>query len=205
MAAYLQVVLRETTKHRGKSGELVRVRPGYARNFLVPRGVAVYATEKNVARIEHEKREALARAAKLHAEHEAAAKKLASIKLTLKVKVGEGDRLYGSITSKDVAAELAKAGVEVDRRKLELGDIKAVGTYEVKARLSPDVTATLKLEVVKALRLTRSRRARAPAGSPAGARRICGPGDNLGTTCETPGDGRYSSFRPARTASPSTR
>ncbi|MCC6644247.1 MAG: 50S ribosomal protein L9 [Polyangiaceae bacterium] len=150
MAAYLQVVLRETTKHLGKSGELVRVRPGYARNYLVPRGLAVYATEKNVARIEHEKREATARAAKLHAEHEAAAKKLSSVKVTLKVKVGEGDRLYGSVTSKDVAAELAKLGVEIDRRKLELGDIKAVGSYEAKARLSPEITATFKVEVVKA-------------------------------------------------------
>jgi len=150
MAAYLQVVLRESLKNLGKSGDLVRVRPGYARNFLLPRLLAVYATETNVARIEHEKREALNRAAKQKGEHEAIAKKLSGLTLTIKRKVGADDRMYGSVTAKDVAAELAKLGHEVDRRKIELGDsLKTLGMHDVTLRLAAEVTATFKVEVAK--------------------------------------------------------
>ncbi len=151
MAAYVQVVLRETLKNVGQSGDLVRVRPGYARNYLVPRALAVYATEKNVARIEHERREALARAAKLRAEHEAFSKTLAGVTVTVKVKAGEGDRLYGSVTNKEVAEALKKLGHEVDRRKIDLGAHgKALGTFDATIKLSPEVSATIKVEVAKA-------------------------------------------------------
>lgn len=149
--AYIQVVLREPVKNLGKSGELVRVRPGYARNFLVPRLLAVYATEKNVSRLEHEKREAVARAAKLKAEAEATSGKLSGVTVTIKTSVGSDDRMYGSVTTKDIAAALAAAGHTVDRRKLELKDaIRTLGTHDVSVRLAPEVVATFKVAVVKA-------------------------------------------------------
>jgi large subunit ribosomal protein L9 len=152
MAAYLQVVLRESLKNLGKSGDLVRVRPGFARNYLVPRALAVYATEGNVARLEHEKREALARAAKLKGEHEALAKKLEGVTVIIARKVGADDRMYGSVTPKDVAEGLAKLGHEIDRRKIELGEpIKSLGTHSATLRFAAEATSSFKVEVVKAL------------------------------------------------------
>lgn len=162
MAAYVQVVLQESLKNLGTHGELVRVRPGYARNFLVPRGHAVYATEKNVARIEHEKREAVARAAKQKAEATGLAGKLAGVTVTVSRQVGEGDRMYGSVTPKDVHAALEAAGHKVDRRKIELPEIKGLGTYEASVRLAPEVSASFKVEVVK--QLERFRRSRSTPG-----------------------------------------
>ena len=151
MAAYLQVVLRESLKNLGKSGELVRVRPGFARNYLVPRQLAVYATESNVARLEHEKREALTRAAKIKSESDAIAKKLEGVTLHVTRKVGADDRMYGSVTAKDIAAELVKLGHVIDKKQLEMKDaIKSVGTHEVRARLSAEVSATFKVDVTKA-------------------------------------------------------
>jgi large subunit ribosomal protein L9 len=151
MAAYIQVVLREPVKNLGKSGELVRVRPGFARNFLVPRSLAVTATEKNVSRLEHEKREALARTAKAKAEAEQVSSKLAGVSVTIKRTVGADNRMYGSVTAKDIAAALAEAGHVVDRRKLVLKEpIRALGTHEVAAHLAAEIHATFKIEVVKA-------------------------------------------------------
>jgi len=147
MASYIHVVLTEDLPNVGKSGELVRVRPGYARNFLVPRGLAVGATAENVARIEHEKRVAEARAAKSKKNAEELAQKLASVKVTIHKPVGEGDRLYGSVTSRDVEEALAAQGYEVDRRRIELETIKALGTYQVPIRLATSVTATIDVTV----------------------------------------------------------
>jgi large subunit ribosomal protein L9 len=150
MAAYIQVVLREPVKNLGKSGELVRVRPGFARNFLVPRSLAVYATEKNVARLEHEKREALARATKARAEAEQVSSKLGGVTVTIKRAVGADDRMYGSVTAKDIAAALAEAGHVIDRRKLLLKEpIRSLGTHEVSAHLAAEINATFKVEVVR--------------------------------------------------------
>lgn len=151
MPAYLQVVLQESLPNLGKSGELVRVRPGYARNFLVPRRLAVYATERNVARLEHEKREALARASKLKGEFEALAKRLDGVVVRIARNVGSEDRMYGSVTSKDVAEALEAMGHKVDRRKIELPpSIKTLGTYDASARFSHEVHAPFKIEVVRA-------------------------------------------------------
>jgi large subunit ribosomal protein L9 len=151
MPAYLQVVLQESLPNLGRSGELVRVRPGYARNYLVPRGLAVYATEKNVARLEHEKREALARAAKLKGEFAALAARLNGVTVRLARNVGGEDRMYGSVTTKDVAEALAQMGHQVDRRKIELPDgIKTLGTYDASVRFSHEVNASFRVEVVRA-------------------------------------------------------
>ena len=151
MAAYIQVVLQESLINLGKSGDVVRVRPGYARNFLVPRKIAAYATARNLARLEHDKREALARAAKLKGEFETVAAKLRGVVVQLRRPVGVEGRMYGSVTAKDIAAALAHAGHTVDRRKVELPttSIKALGTYEVTLRFASDVTATFQVDVVK--------------------------------------------------------
>lgn len=151
MAAYIQVVLREPLKNLGKSGEVVRVRPGYARNFLVPRQLAVPATEKNISRLEHEKREAVARAAKLRSEADAVAARLNGVTVTIRRTVGADQRMYGSVTHKDVAAALEAMGHTVDRRKIEFPQaIRTLGSFELSARLGPEVTATFKVDVVNA-------------------------------------------------------
>lgn len=149
MANYLRVVLTEDLSKVGKSGELVRVRPGFARNFLLPRGLAVAATEENVAQIEHAKRVAEARAAKVRAEAGELAKKLAGVKIELTRPVGEGEKLYGAVTTRDVEQALHALGFEVDRRRIELDAIKALGTYKAKVQLATGVHAEVDV-VVKA-------------------------------------------------------
>jgi len=149
MAHHINVVLTEDLANLGKTGELVRVRPGYARNFLVPRGLAISATAENVARIEHEKKVAEARNAKNRSEAEQLASKLGSVKLTIERPVGEGDRLYGSVTSRDIEEALAAQGFAVDRRRIQVEPIKALGTHSVTIRLATSVSATIELTVAK--------------------------------------------------------
>lgn len=149
MAAHIQVVLQQDLANLGKSGEVVKVRPGYARNYLIPRHMALPATARNVAKLEHDKAIAAARAAKLKAEALIAAEKISSISVEVARKVGEGNRLFGSVTAKDIAAALAAKGVEIDRKKIELDEpLKALGSHEVRAKLAGDVEATIKVEVV---------------------------------------------------------
>lgn len=151
MATHIQVVLQQDMANLGKSGDLVKVRPGYARNYLLPRQLALPATTANVALIEHQKALAAARAAKLKAEAEAAAAKIATVSVKIAHKAGEDGRLFGSVGAKDIAAALAAAGVTVDKKKLHLNEpLKAVGTYEVPAKLGADVHAVIKVEVVAA-------------------------------------------------------
>jgi large subunit ribosomal protein L9 len=149
MATHIHVVLTEDLANIGKSGELVRVRPGYARNFLLPRGLAIGATAQNVARIEHEKKVVEARNTKLKAEAEDLAKKLASVKLTIERPVGEGDRLYGSVTSRDIEEALASRGYSVDRRRIAVEPLKTLGTHSVTIRLATSVSATIEITVAK--------------------------------------------------------
>jgi len=149
MPANIQVVLQSDVAKLGKSGDLVRVRPGFARNFLLPRQLAVPATTAAVKRIEHDKAVAVARAEKAKKEARDVAAKISTIKVTITQKAGEDGRLFGSVTAKDIAAALAAKGTEIDRRKIELTDaIKTVGEYEVKLNLVSDIVATVKVEVV---------------------------------------------------------
>src|SRR6476646_8967402 len=133
MAHHIHVVLTEDL-NLGKSGELVRVRPGYARNYLIPRGLAIGATAENVARIEHEKRVASAKAVKAKSEAEQLAQKLGAVKIKIERPVGEGDRLYGSVTSRDIEEALAAQGYVVDRRRIATEPLKALGTFPVTIR-----------------------------------------------------------------------
>ena len=148
MAHHIHVVLTEDL-NLGKSGELVRVRSGYARNYLVPRGLAIGATKENVARIEHEKKVAESRNAKLKGEAEQLAEQLKSVKLTITRPVGDGDRLFGSVTSRDVEEALAAAGHVVDRRRITMEPIKTLGTHQVTIRLATSISATVEVTVAK--------------------------------------------------------
>jgi large subunit ribosomal protein L9 len=146
--ATIQVILHQDLKNLGKSGELVRVRPGYARNYLIPRSLAMPATVHNVNQVEHQQRISAAAAAKSRAEATALADKLSAVTVTIARKVGEENRLFGSVTSKDIATALKEKGFDVDRKRIELGDpIRTAGTFPVTVKFLGDVTATLKVEV----------------------------------------------------------
>jgi large subunit ribosomal protein L9 len=144
----IEVILREDVKHLGKAGAMVKVRPGYARNYLLPKGLAYEASEGNKRRIVAEQR---ARAVRLTAEKgdaDALASRLAGVAITIKAKAGEGDRLFGSVTTQDLAAHLAELGFAIDKRKIELDHpIKELGTHTVSVRLHPDVRAEIKVSV----------------------------------------------------------
>ena len=146
--ATIQVILQQDLKNLGKSGELVRVRPGYARNYLIPRSLAMPATVTNVKQIEHQQRISAAAATKSRGEATALAEKISAVTVTITRKIGEEDRLFGSVTTKDIATALKEKGFEVDRKKIELGDaIRTAGTFPVTVKLLGDVTATFKVQV----------------------------------------------------------
>lgn len=147
MATHIHVVLSEDFQNLGKSGDLVKVRPGFARNYLLPRGLAMTATEGNVARIEHAKRVAEAKATKTKAEANDLQGKLENLKITIQRPVGEGDKLYGSVTTRDIEEALAAQGFVVDRRRIVSDALRTLGTHPVQVRLAPSVTATIQVEV----------------------------------------------------------
>jgi large subunit ribosomal protein L9 len=144
----MEVILREDVPHLGRAGNLVRVKPGYARNYLLPKGLAYEASEGNRKRIEGESR---ARSARNAAEKDGAqeqANRLGGIEIELTAKAGEGERLFGSITSSDIAEALAGKGFQVDRRRIDLDHpIKTLGEHSVTLRLHPEVSAVIKLRV----------------------------------------------------------
>lgn len=145
----MKVILREDVANLGKAGDLANVRDGYGRNFLIPYGKAVLASEKNIRELEHHKRVIFQRQAKLKAGAEAVAAKLASLQVTIKRKVGEQDKLFGSVTNKDVADELSKLGAEVDRHTIDLAEpIRTLGTFDVPVKLMAGVAANVKVWVV---------------------------------------------------------
>ena len=149
MAAVIQVILQQDVANVGASGELVKVRPGFARNYLIPRDLAVPATTAAINRITHEKAVALAKSEKLKKEARETADKISKLGIKISHRIGEGDRLFGSVTSKDIEAAAKAQGLEIDRKKMHMPDaIKALGTYEIPVRLHADITATLKVEVV---------------------------------------------------------
>jgi large subunit ribosomal protein L9 len=143
------VILREDVKSLGKAGELVRVKPGYARNFLLPRGLAFEATEGNKKRIAAETRARGARDQAERTEAERFAATLGAVALTLTGKAGEEGKLFGSITAQDIADALAAQGHQVDKRRIELEHpIKTVGHHTVAVRLHSEVHAEVRVSVV---------------------------------------------------------
>lgn len=146
----MQVILREDMDNLGKSGEVVTVKPGYGRNYLLPKGLAVSATEADVKRVAHEKRVIAARNAKLAKDAQAEADRLNQVSVSIAVAVGEEDKLFGSVTARDIADAYKEKGVAVDSKKLVLPEpLKSLGLSEVPVKLSHGVTATLKVWVVK--------------------------------------------------------
>ena len=150
MATQLKVLLKKNVDNLGSGGEVVKVRPGFARNFLLPRGLAVAATAGNLARVEDLKRAAAAEAAEALAVAKTIEAKVTAVTVQIERAAGDEDRMYGSVTSKDIEDAIIKAGVTIDRRKLQLSDpIKRFGSVEVPIKLHPQLTAQLKVEVVK--------------------------------------------------------
>jgi large subunit ribosomal protein L9 len=150
MPATIQVILQHDVDKVGKSGELIKVRPGFARNFLIPRSLAVPATAAAVNRITHEKAVAVAKAEKAKAGARALAEKINALTITMQRTVGEDDRLFGSVTAKEIENAVKAKGLEFDRKAMHLAEpIKQLGKYEIPVKLLTDVTATLKVEVVK--------------------------------------------------------
>jgi large subunit ribosomal protein L9 len=144
----MKLILREDVENLGKGGELVDVKPGYGRNYLLPRGLAVAANPKNVRELEHQKQIAEAKAAKTKASAEAVAKRLAETPITLKRKVGEQEKLYGSVTALDVVEALAARGLQLDRRTIDLAEpIKTLGDFEVPVKLHREVVGKAKVKV----------------------------------------------------------
>ena len=145
----IEVILREDVKSLGRAGDLVRVKPGYARNFLLPEGLAYEATEGNKKRIAAEGRARATRGQAERAEAERVAAALSAVTLTLSGKAGEEGKLFGSITSQDVADALARQGHEVDKRRIELDHpIKTLGHHTVGIRLPHEVRAEVRVSVV---------------------------------------------------------
>lgn len=147
----MQIILRANVEKLGKEGELVTVADGYARNYLIPKKLAVIATEKNRQLLEREKKIEIDRATKAKKEAEILANELANVSCTINVQVGENDRLFGSVTANDIANALAELGYNIDRRKIILEEpIKELGLFTIPIKLHADITANIKLWVVKA-------------------------------------------------------
>jgi large subunit ribosomal protein L9 len=147
--AHVKLVLREDVQHLGAVGDLVRVRAGFARNFLLPRGLAVLASKGSIKQIEEHKKQAVARAAKLKTSAQALATQLSSVSVEITRQAGEGDKLYGSVTSKDIAEAIAAKGYAVDKRAIASDAIKDLGEHNVLIKLGSGVEATVKVTVKK--------------------------------------------------------
>lgn len=145
----LRLILNEDVEHLGNVGDIVDVAPGYGRNFLIPRSLAVPATTRNVKQLEHTKRLIAVKRAKAIKTATQLAKRLSEVSVTIAKPVGEEDKLFGSVTNRDIADALAKEGQTLDRRSIQLEKpIKNLGVYSVDVKLHSDVTAQVKVWVV---------------------------------------------------------
>jgi large subunit ribosomal protein L9 len=144
----VEVILRDDVPNLGKIGDVVRVKPGYARNFLLPRGLAIEANSKNLRVLEHQKRVIGAKADRDRKTAEAQAKHVDGLELRVQARAGEEGRLFGSVTNLDIERLLAARGVTVDRRRIELEEpIKQLGTYPVVIHVGREVRATVQVIV----------------------------------------------------------
>ena len=146
----MKVILQETLDGVGHLGDLINVADGFARNYLLPRGKAVEANSRSIKAFEHAKRVTAEKAKKEKLEIESHAKKLSAVSLTIEAQAGKDDKMFGSVTSKDIAEGLAVQGFTVDRRKIQLAHpIKELGTVTVPIKMPRDVMATVTVNVVK--------------------------------------------------------
>ncbi len=145
----MKVILKEDVDNLGQLGDVKEVAAGYARNFLIPRGLVIAATPKNMAEVEHERRLIDAKIAARQAEAKKVSEKISSVTVTQTVKVGEDGKLFGSVTAKDLIAALGEHGIEVGRHAIVLEHpIKSVGEYNIEVSLGQGVTGSLKVSVV---------------------------------------------------------
>ena len=145
----MQVILKEDVHNLGKSGDLVNVKPGFGRNYLIPQGLAVVATAANVKQIEHEKKIIAAKQAQLSKDAQAMSDRLASIEVQIERQVGEEDKLFGSVTSRDIESALKDKGVTIDHKKVHMPEpIKTIGYHTVEIKLGTGVTGKIKVVVV---------------------------------------------------------
>jgi large subunit ribosomal protein L9 len=146
----MEVILREDITNLGTRGQVVKVAPGYARNFLIPKKLAVTATDSNKKIVEQERQSHLRKEAQAQGEAQDLAKLMTGVSVTISQKAGENDQLFGSVTSKDVADALAVKGFTIDRRKIQLDEpIKSLGEFKIPIKLHKDVTAEVTLVVAK--------------------------------------------------------
>jgi large subunit ribosomal protein L9 len=145
----MKVILKEDLDNLGLSGEIVEVKPGYGRNFLIPRGLAVVANTSNVRRYEEETRQRSHKIEQQRKDAEALTKRLDATEIVIAMPTGEENRLFGTITTQQVAEALAQKGIEVDRRKISLNEeIRVTGVYPATVKLHPEHTAEVKVKVV---------------------------------------------------------
>jgi len=146
----MKVILREDIEKLGKRGDVVKVAPGYGRNYLLPKGLAYHFTPGNARKVEVERKVLNLHLAREKAEAEALAERISQVSTTIVRKVGENETLYGSVTSGDIAEALEKEGFSLEKRKILLDEpLKTLGIYTVPVKVHPDVTAELKVWVVK--------------------------------------------------------
>ncbi len=147
----MQVILTEDLPNLGNMGDMVTVKPGYGRNYLIPRGFAKLATAANKKQLAHELRIIEAKREQLRAGAEEIGAKLGKLSVTISRKAGEDDRLFGSVTNRDIEAAISEAGIKVDRRRIILKDaLKALGIYAIPVKLHADVTVEVKVWIVAA-------------------------------------------------------
>jgi large subunit ribosomal protein L9 len=146
----MKVILKEDVKKIGSMGQIVTVADGFARNYLVPKGLAVEANIKNMKSLEHAKKVIQEKAKKVKASVQDFADRLSKISLVIKAKAGEEGKLFGSVTTMDIAEQLKNEGIEIDKKKISLDEpIKRIGTYAVSVRLHPEVDTQINLQVVE--------------------------------------------------------
>ncbi|HEU4611880.1 MAG TPA: 50S ribosomal protein L9 [Kofleriaceae bacterium] len=145
----MEVILREHVENLGRRGDIVKVAPGYARNYLLPHKLALAVTDANKRQIEREKKIAEVREAEERSQAEAVAQRMAEVEIEIARRVGEHETLYGSVTSADIAHALEAKGFEVDRRRIQLAEpLKALGEFTIPVKIHRDVTAQVKVKVV---------------------------------------------------------
>lgn len=147
----MKVILKKDVKKLGSKGDIVNVSDGYARNFLIPKGLVKEATKGNLNQLKHKEKVQQRKEEEKHSEAKELANKLEKEKFVISVKAGENGRLFGSVTTKDIADAVKKAGYKIDKRKLDLDEhIKSLGVHNVKVKLYQNVEANLKIQVVEA-------------------------------------------------------
>jgi len=146
----MKVILKEDVKSIGNIGQIIDVADGFARNYLVPKGLAVEANTKNIKSLEHEKRVIQEKARKIRMSAQDLAGRISNTAVIIKAKAGEEGKLFGSVTSMDIAEQLTNAGIDIDRKKISLDEpIRRIGSYTVNIKLHSDVSAQVNVQIVE--------------------------------------------------------